>query len=486
MTNVKEPTLFTGADLLRLKYIDAVGFDASSDLRLASVSTDTRRPEPGSLFVALRGSTFDGHNFLTRAVSQGARAVILEHTWAENNPPLFASLVVPRLVVENTSRALGDLARLHRRRFRIPILAVAGSNGKTTTKDMIARVLAERHKVLSTEGNLNNHIGVPHTLFRLNGTHQCAVVEIGTNHFGELTYLCDILEPTHGLVTNIGNEHLEFFRNLAGVARAEGELISWLREHRPHTATLYLNRDDKHLLRMTKTFKKKISYGINSRTADVRAAYASQTSGGNPILHVIPKARKPFDVELRVPGLHNARNALAAATVGLAFRVPPRRIQNALSSFQAASKRMELLEVQGVTILNDTYNSNPDSMRAALDTLCSLETRGKRVAVLADMLELGPAAEREHRNVGRLLKRAGITYLLTYGPLSRLTNVAAVVHFKAHYDQKNVLAEYLSELLGAGDVVLIKGSRGMKMEDVVTFIRERLERGSAGREIRTA
>lgn len=477
--------LFTGTDLLQLDHVAALGFERPAEIRVHSVSTDSRRAEQESVFVALRGSTFDGHNFLTKAVAQGAGALILERTWAENNPPLLASLVVPRLIVEDCTRALGQLARLHRRKFRIPVLAVAGSNGKTTTKDMVVAVLSERYNVLGTEGNLNNHVGVPQTLFRLNASHDLAVVEIGTNHFGELTYLCDVLEPTHGLITNIGSEHLEFFKNLAGVARAEGELIDWLSSHRAGRGVVFLNRDDSHLVKMMGTFKKKVSYGLKSRAADVRAALVPGP-GERPVLRVTPRGKKPFDCRLEVAGEHNVINALAAAAVGLSFRVPQKLIQRALQTFRASSKRMETLSIAGVTILNDTYNANPDSVRAALETLRSVDAPGKRIAVLADMLELGAAAEREHRAIARLVKRAGVTYLLTFGPLSKLTHDAATVRFKAHYDQKNVLAEYLSELLSKGDAVLIKGSRGMKMEDVVTFVRERLERGLTSRGERAA
>jgi UDP-N-acetylmuramoyl-tripeptide--D-alanyl-D-alanine ligase len=479
-------TLFTGTDLLQLEHVTALGFEHPSEIRLQSVSTDSRKTEQDSLFVALRGATFDAHNFLTKAVAQGARAAIIERTWAENNPPLLASLVVPRLIVENTTRALGQLARLHRRRFRIPVLAVAGSNGKTTTKDMILAVLSKRYTVLATEGNLNNHVGVPQTILCLNARHEYAVVEIGTNHFGELTYLCDILEPTHGLITNIGNEHLEFFRNLAGVARAEGELVDWLVNHRLGKGVMFLNRDDPRLVKMMRMFGKKISYSLKSRAVEVHATMIAGTAGDRSLLRVTPRGKKPFDCQLGIPGDHNALNALAAAAVGLSLKVPPKQIQRSLSAFRPASNRMESLSIRGVTILNDTYNANPDSVRAALETLRSLEAPGKRIAVLADMLELGTAAEREHRNIARFVKRAGVEYLLTYGPLSRLTHDAATVRFKAHYDQKNVLAEYLSELLSTGDVALIKGSRGMKMEDVVTFVRERLERGSTGQGDRAA
>ncbi|MGH2567388.1 MAG: UDP-N-acetylmuramoyl-tripeptide--D-alanyl-D-alanine ligase, partial [Bacteroidota bacterium] len=331
---------------------------------------------------------------------------------------------------------------------------------------------------VSTEGNLNNHIGVPLTLFRLEKKHKAAVVEVGTNHFGEIQYLCDILEPTHGLITNIGREHLEFFRDLTGVAKAEGELFTWVGKHGGKNAVGIVNKDDKRLATHAKRLGKKFAYGFRAPGVDVKGKLLRVNKHACAEIGVKTKRNKAFTVRLNVPGKHNATNALAAAAVGLLFNVPPARIQKALSSFRATAKRTQVLRIAGVTVVNDTYNANPDSMLAALETLGSIETTGNRVAVLADMLELGANAEASHRAIGKAVSKAGIDYLLTYGELARYLHDGATVKFKAHYDQKNILAEYLSELLSAGDVVLVKGSRGMKMEDVVTFLQERFQRAA--------
>ena len=467
----------TLGDLLNISHTTAFDADNLESTPFTGVSTDSRLIQSGNLFFALRGEKFDGHDFITKAISSGAAAVVVDRRWADLNAALFTSLSVPRVVVEDTTHALGDLARVYRRKFRIPILAVAGSNGKTTTKEMIHAVLRMKHHVLSTEGNLNNHIGVPQTLFRLEAKHALAVVEVGTNHPGEIARLCEIAEPTHGLITNIGREHLEFFGSLRGVAKAEGELFDWLREHGKRSI-LFVNYDDKHLVGLSKGHSRKVTYGSKNKKAEVVAQVASTSSSGTIALSVKPKGKKAFSVQLSVPGSHNAMNALAAVTVGLWFKVPQKKIQSALESFVSASNRMEVLKLDGITVLNDTYNSNPDSVLAALQTIKSINVQGKRIAVLADMLELGAKAEDEHKEIGKAVAKHGVEYLLTFGPLSRFTHEAATTQFKAHYEQKNMLAEYLAELVTEGDIVLIKGSRGMKMEDIVTFLKERISKAA--------
>lgn len=466
----------TRKDLLQVRHVRALGLEHLGTI--ASVSTDSRAIKAGDLFVALRGERFDGHDFIENVVEAKPGALVVEYAWFELKGHWLTTRNIPTLVVNNTTFALGELARVYRRKFRIPILAVGGSNGKTTTKEMIAQVLREKFPVLSTEGNLNNHVGVPQTLFRLEKKHKVAVVELGTNHFGEIEYLCNIAEPTHGLITNVGREHLEFFGNVAGVAKAEGELFSWLAARRGKPGVGIVNADDRYLGKYSAQLKKKYSYGFDAKRVDVRGFLVGYDNLRCAEVKVRPKGKKPFTVKLRIPGEHHAQNALAAAAVGLLFKVPPAKIEGALEQFSGVPKRMQTLQCNGVTVINDTYNANPDSVVAALRTLGAMKTPGKRIAVLADMLELGAGAEEAHRSVGKEVGKAGVDYLLTFGPLARQIHDAAAVRFKSHYDQKNVLAEYLVELLSAGDVVLVKGSRGMKMEDVVTFLQERLQRAA--------
>jgi UDP-N-acetylmuramoyl-tripeptide--D-alanyl-D-alanine ligase len=465
----------TASTLLALPHLQALGFERGKDFVLTGISTDSRTIQHGDLFIALRGDTFDGHNFITKAVEAGAGAIVADSKWVEPNQILFSSLNVPRLIVEDTIHTFGQMANVHRKKFKIPVLVIGGSNGKTTTKEMVSAVLRSKFRILHTEGNLNNHVGVPQTILRLEKEHQIAVLEIGTNHFGEIDYLCSIVEPTHVLITNVGREHLEFFGSIDGVAKAEGEAFEWLRQHRRTTGIGFVNQDDGHLKKQSKGVHKSISYGFAKGAASVKGKVQSVSENACVQLEVRQRAKKSFRVQLSVPGQHNAFNALAAATVGLTFKVPVKRIQQALSSFSSASKRMQVLKLDSVIVLNDTYNSNPDSVMAALGVLGSIGTPGKKIAVLADMLELGKNSIEEHKRIGEAVTTSGAKYLLTYGQLSKHTHEAAATAQKSHYEQKTVLSEYLFSLLSPGDVVLVKGSRGMRMEEVVAFITERFK-----------
>jgi UDP-N-acetylmuramoyl-tripeptide--D-alanyl-D-alanine ligase len=464
---------FTGKDILALPHLQALGFARVKGQLCDGISTDSRTVGHGKLFIALHGEKFDGHNFITKAVESGAAAIIADTKWAEANPIMVSSLNLPRLIVEDTVKAFGQLANLYRRKFRIPIVVVGGSNGKTTTKEMIAAVLRTKLRVMSTEGNLNNHIGVPQTLLRLERQHQVGVVEIGTNHFGEIAHLCSVAEPTHVLVTNIGREHLEFFGSVDGVAKAEGEAFEWIRKNRRSKAIGFVNQDDKRIKKQAKGLRKSVTYGFDKAPATIKGKVVSVDDNACAALEVKPKGKKAFRVQVAVPGRHNATNALAATAVGLAFKVPARKIAEALSSFTSASKRMQVLKLHELTVLNDTYNSNPDSSLAALQVLEGVRSRGKKIVVLADMLELGKNSTDEHRRVGQAVAQSGAKHLLTYGPLSQNTHDGSSVVFKRHFDQKSALCEHLAELITPGDVVLVKGSRGMKMEEVVAFLAER-------------
>ena len=454
-----------------LRHISHIEFRNVEKLKgetIIGVSTDSRTMQEGELFVALRGENFDGHKFLADAFARGCVAAVVE-----SNAKVDAVQTMPLLVVHDTTLALGELARYYRSRFGIPVIAIGGSNGKTTTKDMVAAVLRAKYHVLSTDGNLNNHLGVPQTLFRLEKRHQIAVVEIGTNHPGEIAYLCDVLDPTHGLITNIGREHLEFFKNLAGVAKEEAALFENL--HRQKGAVAFVNGDDTHLLTKSKKLKTKVTYAFSTKRTSVFGKLLDIDARGCAAFSFAAKSStRATSVQLSIPGKHNAQNALSAAAVGLTFKVPAHKIKTVLEKFTPASKRMETLSIHDIVIFNDTYNANPDSMIAALQTLASAQVSGKRIAVLADMKELGDVSADEHKRIGKELSALPIDYLLTFGEQAKYIHDVAKIQFKFHYDQKNILAEYLTELVAPGDAVLIKGSRSMKMEDLVIFLNERL------------
>lgn len=459
------------SDILAIPHFKAIGFDNLENFKVNGIAINSRTIKSGELFFAIRGDQFDGHNFISKAIEAGAAGIIVDRRWAEINASMMVSINVPRLIVENTIQALGKLANIYRLKFDIPVIAVGGSNGKTTTKEMIRNVLETKYHILCTEGNLNNHIGVPQTLFRLEKKHKVAVVEIGANHPGEIEYLCSVLEPTHGLITNIGREHLEFFGSLEGVAKSEGELFNWIEKHH---GTIFVNADDKYLVRLSQKNKKIVSFGFSARGVTIEGTIKSLNADAQALLQVKPRGKKAFDITIRVSGEHNAKNALAAVAVGIKMNVPLANIQKSLSSFHSASKRMQRQHIAHVTILNDTYNANPDSTLAALVTLQAMKATGKKIAILADMLELGEQAIELHQQIGKNTARCGIDILLTFGTLSKFIYDAASVETKAHFENKSALTECLMNILTDGDIVLVKGSRRMKMEEVIMNLSEQL------------
>ena len=451
-------------DLSALQSVEIVNGGGLKNKNITGISIDSRTIEPGNIFVALRGEKFDGHQFVDEVFKKGAAAVMVDEAWRRTNNPLATSPANTLAIVPDTTKAFGELAKMYRRRFSIPVLAVGGSNGKTTTKEMISAVLRTTYSVLSTEGNLNNHIGVPKMLFRLTPKHDIAVLELGTNHFGELKYLCEIAEPTHAILTNVAREHLEYFGDETGVAREETELFRSL----PPKGFAFVNVDDNHLLKAGAKIRRSAKYGV-SRKAGVRALNVHLDERGCSEFDLGVKGKKSR-LHLSTPGLHNVSNALAAAAVGLTFKVPKKKIISALESFKGANRRMEIIKRNSITILNDTYNANPDSVLAALQTLKSMKVEGKKIVVLADMLELGSRAEHEHARLGLAVSDLEFEYLLTFGPLSRFTHEASKLAFAEYFDSKDALIASLKSLIAPGDAVLVKGSRGMKMEEVVDKI----------------
>lgn len=459
----------------------------------SGVSTDTRRLKPGELFIALRGESFDGHAFVEQALAAGAGGAIIDGK-------AYALILAekgewhpdrPVLVVPDTVEALGELANLHRKKFNIPVLAIAGSNGKTTTKDLVAHVLSARHRVLKTEGNLNNHIGVPLTLLKLGPYHDLCVLELGTNHFGEIEKLCRISRPTHGLVTNIGKEHLEFFKDLKGVARAEFELYDFLLQN---GGVILGNVDDPWISTYFKKVEKKSGKRIVAcsfkRAAFVRGKTAGYTNDFFPKLEIKARSHSrkvsaktiSFSVEVGIFGRAGTAAGILAASCGILFQVDPSKIAAALKSFRPqSSKRMEVIrkklprssgkQKSEALVVLDAYNSNPDSVMLGLETIREYSGdafQGKKILVLGDMLELGLAAAFEHRKIGEAVKRLGFRHLLGFGPETKATvRSAGKLVWSKHYTDPKTLGSDLSKLLQDGDIVYIKGSRGMKMERVL-------------------
>ena len=455
------PAMLSRSDLALIPHLHTHNLPQS----VAAVTTDSRSIPAGALFVALRGARFDAHNFVRQALDSGAGACVVDQAWFEENLPEGAGW--PLLVVEDTTLALGHLATVYRSKFQIPVVAIAGSNGKTSTKELTAHLLAQHYYVLKTEGNYNNHIGVPLTLFRLRPEHQIAVVEIGTNHFGEIAYLCNLLQPTHGLITNIGQEHLEFFKDLEGVAKAEGELFEYLAAGK---RLAFVNIDDDYVVSLAAQVHNRVSYGLK---------YCAESAGKVLSLTPAGQARVSFEydnisleAQLQVPGLHSATNALAAFTVAASFGVPAEKLKVGLENYRSGSKRMEVVEKNGLTILNDCYNANPDSMRAALETLAAIKTGHQKFAVIGNMAELGDQEKELHAGLLQQVQAADISYTFTTGDLAKYTydalqNAGLAV---AHFEDKTELARHLRDMAKPGDLVLVKGSRSAALEEVVELL----------------
>jgi len=433
------------------------GDGAQLTQRGAGLSTDSRNCQSGGIFVALRGEKFDGHQFVTEILATGALAAVVEASW-------FASQKTPRgnfIVVKDTLHALQQIGQTIRRRWGKPIIAITGSNGKTTTKELVAAVLAQDKSVHKTTGNLNNHIGVPLTLAELDHGHDVAVVEMGANHYGEIARLCEIAAPNFGLITNIGRAHIEFFKDLDGVAKAKRELFDYLHAR---DGVVFINADDPKLCATLPSGAKAITFGIE-QPAQVQGKIAGVDENG-----CVTLAWREQNIHLAIPGTHNAINALAAIAVGEHFGIAPEKIRRALETTQPVAKRMQILQRGELTIINDAYNANPESMRAALEFLAAMPVRenSRRLAVLGDMLELGDTASSIHEEIGVMAKTLPIHAVFAYGPQMRhLVHAIGETFWAEHFDDKTRLSAEINRSVRPGDVILLKGSRGMAMEEVV-------------------
>jgi UDP-N-acetylmuramoyl-tripeptide--D-alanyl-D-alanine ligase len=418
-----------------------------ADVRVESVSTDSRRIAPGSLFVALRGARFNGHRFLAQAQAAGAVAALVDGP---------GEWTLPHVLVDDTRLALGRLAAALRSRLPVKVVGVTGSNGKTTVKEMTASILRQLGPTLFTEGNLNNDIGVPLTLLRLTGEHAHAVVEMGANHLGEIDYLARLARPDVGLVNNAGAAHLEGFGSQEAVARGKGEMFRAL----PPAATAVINADDAYapLWREYAGSRRVVDFGI-ARSAAVTA----RAIAGNRFVLRTPAGEAP--VALPLTGRHNVMNALAAAAVATALGVPPARIASGLAATPAVKGRLDRRPaLGGASLLDDTYNANPDSLRAGLEVLAAAP--GERWLVLGDMAELGAGAEALHAQAGEWALAAGVRRLFAVGRLAP----AAAERFGCRGEccaDKTALIARLADALRPGVTVLVKGSRSSGMEQVV-------------------
>jgi len=457
----------------------AIGARSTAEAGFVSVSTDSRTLEPGALFVALRGERFDGHDFLAAVRERGAAAAMVDEAGARAAGAVHGG-ALPAIVVDDTRRALGRLAACWRDRFDIPLVAVTGSNGKTTVKEMIAAVLQAHYgkeHTLATAGNLNNDIGLPLTLLRLREGHECAVIELGMNHPGETRELAAIASPTVALINNAQREHQEFMASVEEVAREHGAVFAALRPG----GTAVINADDDHA---------EYWRGIVPGDRDVRdfsivrrAAVTGrcQLSGfGSDIILDAPEGYVSFS--LQVPGLHNVRNAVAAAAAATAAGASLQAVALGLSAFSAVNGRLQRKQgVKGAVVIDDTYNANPDSVRAAIDVLAGAPSdaaglagaaslsAGERVLILGDMGEVGDQGPAFHAEIGRYARERGITRLLLAGEATRHT-AQAFGERAQHFARVEDLLPAAAACDAAGTTVLVKGSRFMRMERAVCVL----------------
>lgn len=430
---------------------------------LEGINIDTRKLLPHQIFVALRGENFDGHNFVASAFEKGAPFCIVERSWFDSNLHSYYPLVI----VENTLQAFGDIANMYRNKFDIPIVAVGGSNGKTTTKDFVAHILSQKFNVLKTESNYNNQIGVPLTLFKLNQYHNVGVVEMGTNEPGEMFRLCEIVEPTEGIITNIGKEHLEKLVDLDGVEMEEATLFGYLIRH---NGFAYVNLDDQRLERYIKVLDKYITYGRNPN-AQVRASYHLDKYLFPSVNFEYGDVR--FAAKLKNRGIAVVYASLPAVAIGLKFGLAPEEIVNGLETFMLDESkeygRMLIKDIDGVTVINDTYNANPSSMGLALKTMEEVSTDGERYAVIGDMLELGESSLVEHQEIILLASKIN-SFVCLFGQEMKkaLDSINTKLDNVRFFETKDSILNFLDSKIKPGDVVLFKASRGIKMEEVVT------------------
>ncbi len=419
------------------------------------VRTDTRQLPPGCIYFALRGDNFDGNKFAEQALEKGAAYAVID------NPDYRANERC--LLVPDVLKTLQQLANHHRRQFEIPVIAIGGSNGKTTTKELVSTVLSAHYPCHFTKGNLNNHIGVPLTLLSMPRGTEVAIIEMGTNQPGDIEELCRIVQPTHGLLTNIGKEHLEGFGSLAGVKKAEAELYDFLAKN---YGCAFVNFSEKYLPAMSKKVPMRVGY---SRTEELRHEPGVIEV---QMLEDMPFVRAAFlsddgpsvDLTTQLFGNHNFQNVMTAIALGVYFKVPAEKIKEALEKYTPSNNRSQLIQHNGATILLDAYNANPSSMQPALQSLCAMPAK-HRIAILGDMLELGEGSQKEHKDLLRFAARLKIDQIVLVGkefggtPFSKF----GALHFADNQAAKLWLdAQDLRDT-----AILIKGSRGIRLEKVL-------------------
>jgi UDP-N-acetylmuramoyl-tripeptide--D-alanyl-D-alanine ligase len=421
-------------------------------LRHPHVFTDSRKAEEGGVFFALRGEHFDGNRFVADALNNGADVAVTDDRAFELRDEC--------VVVDDVLKTLQELANCHRNYLSVPVVAITGTNGKTTSKELIREVLAEKYKVISTSGNLNNHIGVPLTLLSIRKEHEIAIVEMGANHLGEIAELCSIAEPDYGLITNVGKAHLEGFGSFEGVKKTKGELYEYIALN---GKGIFINADNEYLKEMSVQNQVKYTYGSTASVAELKGELVGEQ------LFVVVKALFPkgwLYLKSKLIGAYNFENIMAAARIGMYFDVDPVKIQSAIASYRPDNNRSQFLKKSGADILVDCYNANPTSMQASIKNFIDIK-HGNKVVVLGDMLELGEVAADEHQKIVDLLNKSGIKTVFLVG--SQFENTTAPGYFKK-FSTVEALIDELKLRNWKNTFLFIKGSRGIKLEKIIEYL----------------
>lgn len=432
---------------------------------VSSVTIDTRKVKKNSLFVAIKGQRFDGHDFVEDAINKGASAIVINKRKLRK----FDNVDIPIICVDDTVKALGDLASIWRKKLKAKVISITGSNGKTTVKDMIAILFAEKFKIIATESNNNNHIGVPLTIFSANERTEYLILEHGTNHFGEIKYTAEIANPDYALITNIGDSHLEYLKDRAGVLNEKSALFLAAIQN---NGKLFINNDDKLLRDYSKKIKAlKITFGFKG-SPDVKGKILGYDDYARPLISVQDKRRK-LKIKLPLVGESNAKNVLAAIAVAGEAGMTKSEILKGIAKLKAPKGRLNIIESGSKILIDDTYNANPNSLRAALMVLKRIKKWKRKVLILGDMFELGKNSKEIHKSLSGDIKKVKNLELYCIGSGTKalakeLKNDMATRHFV----NREVLKKYLHKNDFSESVVLVKGSRGMKMEEFLEVLKE--------------
>lgn len=427
------------------------------------ISIDSRNIRKNTLFIAIKGERLDGHNFVDAAVKNGAAAIMIN----SNYLPKIKDYNLTIITVKDTTIALGEVAKLWREKLKTKIIGITGSAGKTTTKEILAALLSEKFKVNKTLANQNNHIGVPLTILSTNEKHDVLVTELGTNHFGEIAYTSVIAKPDVALITNIGDSHLEYLKNRKGVFKEKSAL---LKETLINNGKIFINNDDPILRSFGAKVKSKSTFALH-HPADYKASIKGYDKLARPVIEIKIKD-KNFSTILPISGEKNVLNFCSAFAIASELGLSNNQISKAVKKIKSYNKRLEIKNHKNFTLINDTYNANPDSMKSALDILSRINTRKRKIAVLGDMFELGSESKNKHLELASIIKNTGVDEVYTIGKLMKFMDkrLNGVIKTHKHFNERTSLKKLLASLNINNSVLLVKGSRGMKMEEFVSII----------------